>query len=290
MATQEIKDADMRDAVNYIDLLYDRGLIKKTTFDRFLNGEGLPSKFSLNNAEKQLIREIVEIKQEKKIALNELEVMYKKRDAAIQGKKVYDRDETESEYLDRTAPIVHAPLYTNNSERRLFGEDTWKTIQTITLDLMNARPHSRALNNALTKEALIPKEVGILRLTLTSIHQPDDLKSRQELLDDDDDDVRENARYLVEKVYDVFRLQSVEYIVKDTFGFRPHMERRPEFRRGGNPKAEKPRISGYIRPKQPLQGRLPEGGPPAHVDIRANSIKYYVKRQVAMLEEMMKNG
>tara|TARA_R100000656_G_scaffold16124_2_gene15387 strand:+ start:19 stop:1947 length:1929 start_codon:yes stop_codon:yes gene_type:complete len=290
MAGEDIKEADMKEAVNFIDLLYDRGLIKKATFDKFLNGEGFPSQFGLNKSEKELINEIIIMKTKSGLGLTELEIKYRKATASAKGREVYDRNETEQESLDRTAPIVHAPLYTSNSDRRLFGKDSWRTPETITLDLLNARGHSRALHEALMKEALIPKEVGILRLTLTTVHDDADLESRRELLDDEDEDVKANAKLLVEKIYDVFRLVAVEYIVKDTFGFRPHTERRPELRSGSNPKAEKPKIPGYERPQDPLLGRLPEGGPPTHVDIRANSIKYYVKRQVAMLEEMMKNG
>ena len=289
-AGEDIKEADMKEAIKFLDLLYEKGLIKKSTYDKVFNGEDFPNEFRLNRTEKALIAEIVAIKHKNNIGLTELEVKYQKTTSASRARSAYGKEETKEQTLDRTSPIVHAPLYTSNSERRLFGDDSWKTTQTITVDLMNARGHSRDLNHALKKEALIPKEVGILRLTLSTIHDDEDLKSRKELLDDEDEDVKANAKYLVEKVYDVFRLVSVEYIVKDTFGFRPSVERRPEFRSGSNPKAEKPRISGHLKPDDPLLGRLPEGGPPTHVDIKSNTIKYYVIRQVAMLEEMMKNG
>ena len=282
---RELKEGRMNEVVAIAKKLVEAGLIREATYNTFIHDSVPPKKLIVMDkpSEKKLLRKIIELKKEKDIPTSEFEASMVEQI----GEKNINRQLKESDR--RVSPIVHAPEYTSSGHKRLFIDDSWRTPKTVKLDLKNAKSYARSLREALYKEALIPREVGILRLTLSVVEEDNNIiEDRKKLLEDEDEDVRDNSKYLIEKVFNVFRLLNVDYIIKQEYDFTDWTERKPEYRPGSNPKAEKLRLrTRSLEPQDRLAGREPSGGQPTYVSVKSNTMLYYIKNQVSRLKGML---
>ncbi len=283
---EEIKRGRMKDTMNVATDLLDAGLITFVKFKKLEDeGEVFP-KLPYKEHEINLISDIVDWKKKNLDGTgpNEFELeVYRKE--SVKAKK-----EVMREFNTRVYPVIHGPKYGPYADRQLFLDDTWKEFLNddnknpiIKLDLKNAARHSRKLYDALNQDALIPREVGILQLTIISYMQSEEeIEDRKELLNDEDEEVRANSKFLLDKIFNVFKLVGVNYSVKQRYDFRDWTERKPE--RGNRPMEEQKPKFGKPGKSLGLTGMSEAGGQPTNISVKTNTLLYYIKRQIANLQ------
>ena len=279
-----MREGQMDEVGNLAEKLADFNLMTYDAYDALINDGKVPGKRGFNKKERKLITDVIEFKSNLKMPVGRTEF-----ESALREKQTTTIRRKITENMGRrTLPIVH----NEQSDKKLFKDDSWKTPDQASIDLLNGARNSRELKQKLDL-ALVPKKVGVLRIELVVIHGTDQEKAdRKELLNDDDSDVRGNSQYLLDKVWDVFRLKSVSYVTSTEYAFKDYVERRPESKSGNNPKAKKLKISDYVKPtvrrgESPLRGRIDAGGQPMYINPKTNTMLYYIKKQMSSLERVL---
>lgn len=273
----QLREGQMKETEALANEMVDKGAMTQDAYDRFIDEGKIPGRRGFNKKEKELIQSNVNFKSNLNPPIGRTEF-----EQALYTKEVASNIRTVS---NRVKPIVHSKKRTKS----FFKNETWDTPDKLEIDLENGATNSIKLKRMLDI-ALIPKTVGTLRITLIVVHGSDEEKESREKMvqEEDDDDIVTNSKYLLERVWDVFRLEDVQYIAKTEYSFKDWVERKPEYRSMSNPKAQKLKLPDYAKPKNPLRGRLDEGGQPTYINVKTNTILYYIKKQVAELDRVMK--
>tara|TARA_B100001113_G_scaffold353855_1_gene360646 strand:+ start:16661 stop:18439 length:1779 start_codon:yes stop_codon:yes gene_type:complete len=284
----EMEQGRMLEVRQVATKLKEAGLMSEKKLDDILSEGKIFAKLPYDEQDLEMVSKVVNWKRDNNVSLDEFETMIMERKAD----KLITTASKESKR--RVKPIVHGPLGSPHAEKRFFIDDSWANPENITIDLENAARNSRAINESLYKDALVPDKVGILNIELTSVIADENvLAERQALLEDDEEDVRENSKYLLDHVYNVFYLDSVSYKILEEYEFRDWTERSPESRYGD--KQKKFKFERYKRGQSkdesgkvnPLLGRVDAGGQPTNVSVKSNTILYYIKRQMSNLQRVL---
>ena len=283
----EMEQGKMLEVRQVATKLKEAGLMSEKKLDDILSEGKIFAKLPYDEQDVEMVAKVVNWKRDNNVSLDEFEtmIMERKADKLITA--------TSKESKRRVKPIIHGPLGSPHAEKRFFIDDSWAT-DNVTLDLENAARNSRAINESLFKDALVPDKVGILNIEVTSVIADEDvLAERRALLEDDEEDVRENSKYLLDHVYNVFYLDNVSYKILAEYEFRDWTERSPESRYGE--KQKKYKFERYKRGQSkdatgkvsPLLGRVDAGGQPTNVSVKSNTILYYIKRQMTNLQRVL---
>ena len=263
--------------------LVDAKLMTEAKLDKVLDEGKIFSKLDFDDLDIMLVNKVIKWKETQDIRPNEFELKILEKQSEKRTKRVFDTNNR------RTQPIIHAPKTSPNGHKRFFINDSWQSPDGVQLDLKNAMSYSRAMKNTL-EDILIPNKVGILQIELSTVHPSD--SERQDRIkyaeEDDDEDVRANSKYLLDKIYDVFYLEGVSYHIVDEFEFKDWTERSPEGK--GSWQKQKKLRGSLKQPKAPgggLAGKTQTGGQPTNVSVKTNTIIYYIKRQMANLQRVL---
>lgn len=272
----QLREGQMKETEMLADEMVDRGAMTQDAYDRFIDEGKVPGRRGFNKREKELIQSNVDFKANLNPPIGRTEF-----EQALYTKEVASNIRT---VTNRVKPILHS----SSKTKSFFKNETWDTPNSLEIDLVNGASNSIKLKR-MVDIALIPKTVGTLRITLIVVHGSDEEKASREKIiqEEDDEDIITNSKYLLERVWDVFRLEDVQYIRKTEYAFKDWVERKPEYRSMSNPKAKKPKLPDYAKPKNPLRGRLDEGGQPTYINVKTNTILYYIKKQVAELDRVI---
>ena len=261
--------------------LLDADLMTETKLDKVLEEGKIFSKLKFDDLDIMLVNKIIRWKKTQDIPPNEFELDILEQQSNKRTKHIFDTNKR------RTQPIIHAPENSPNGHKRFFIDDSWNSPEGIKLDLKNAASHSRAIKNSLD-DVLVPNKVGILQIELTTVHPSE--KEREDRLrliqEEDDEDIVENSKYLLNKIYDVFYFEAISYHITDEFEFRDWTERSPE----GKGQWSKQKKLRFKQPKASgggLAGKTQSGGQPTNVNVKTNTILYYIKRQMANLQRVL---
>jgi len=275
---EQMKEGQLRETGRLADEMLDMGVLTQEAYDKLMNEGKVPGRRTFNKRERQLIESVVNFKSQLNPPVGRTEF-----EQAIYTKQVASNLRVKK---DKLMPVLHS----EKTGKDFFKNDSWKTPDNVEIDLQNGARNSIKLKRMLDL-ALVPKEVGILRISLVATHATDDEKQArmQMIQEEEDEDIVANSKYLLDKVYDVFKLDNVEYIVKTKYSFKDWVERKPEYRSmaGERSKAKKYKFREYKRPRHGLRGRLDEGGQPTHINVKSNTILYYIKKQVSELKRVM---
>jgi len=272
----QFKEGQLKETGKLADEMLDMGVLNQQAYDKMIDEGKIPGRRNFNKREKELIESVVNFKSQLNPPVGRTEF-----EQSLYTKKVASSLRTKS---NRVMPILHS----SKESKTFFIDDSWKTPDNVKIDLKNGAKNSIKLKRMLDI-ALVPKTVGILRIILVVVEGSDEEKeTRKKIMDEEDDeDIIANSKYLLEKVYDVFKLEDALYLVKSEYAFKDWVERRPEYRSMGSSKAQKFKFRDYKSPRDALRGRLDEGGQPTYVDVKTNTILYYIKKQVSELKRVM---
>jgi hypothetical protein len=297
---QDLKTGQDKELGNFAETLYSEKLWTKAKLDSFLYDDKdlIEFKFSIPNKEEALIfKKIINWKADNKIDLVSFEEEIQSKFARKTRRAItIDADR-------RTSVILHAPdtslkhtdkkMFKFNAESEIISETNMPSI-----DLHNAMSNSREIKEMVERHALIPRKVGIMTIMLRVIFADDsEIQDRQRIAESDEDkDVKDNAKYLLNSVYNVYRLDKVMFKTSKDFtdDFTDWTERSPERFTGANQKKIKigrPNVKSEDKTStiSANEGRTEMGGQPTNVQVKTNTLIYYIKRQIASLQRVL-NG
>ena len=283
----------------YAENMYSEGLWSGKKLSSFYSGDKdlQEFKFSIpNEKEENLLKKILAWKTDNDMEFTDFELeIQDKFSRKTQRKITISADR-------RTSPILHASKEsTTNSDRKMFKDFSGKLDMTTVLDidLKNAAKHSREIKEMLDEHALIPLKVGKMDITLSVVFaNEEEIDRRNGDLDEEDNDIRENAKYLLDEIYNIYRLENVSFKATRRYDLgKDWTERRPQAKIKWDKRKkyafDEPRIRREKTKDSSntfsTEGQLASGGQPVNVQVKTNTLIYYMKRQMANLVRVL-NG